>query len=87
MQVRFEWESEGVIHDVDGSLTGSPNYKVIPTTGTLPPDHCSTSAAMSVGVQGSVCDVTLHFHRFAFNNILPSSLLAKNALFSNKVSW
>ncbi|XP_076438726.1 fibrocystin-L-like isoform X2 [Babylonia areolata] len=85
-KVHFEWESEGVIIDEDGTLTGGAGQKVIPTTPTLPPSKCTANVAeMSVsGVPGSVCDSSVKFHRFSFNNILPSSLQFKNVLFKNQ---
>jgi hypothetical protein len=33
---RFEWTHEGVLWDMDGSLTGSPGYTITPTNGNLP---------------------------------------------------
>ncbi|KAK7105773.1 hypothetical protein V1264_017108 [Littorina saxatilis] len=85
-KVHYEWESEGVIKDLDGTLTGSAGYSVIPTTPTLPSGSCTDNVAeMSVtGVPGSVCDSTVKFHRFAFMNPVPSSVLFKDVLFTNQ---
>lgn len=76
-----------MINDLDGTLTGSAGYSVVPTTSTLPPSKCTANVAdMSVtGVPGSVCDDTVKFHRFAFTNVVPASLLFKNVLFTNQV--
>ena len=76
-----------MIIDKDGTLTGNADYRVIPTTPTLPTSKCTANVAeMSVtGVPGSVCDGTVKFHRFAFTNIMPEALLFKNVLFTNQV--
>lgn len=86
-QVHFGWESEGVIKDLDGTLTGTAGYSVLPTTNTLPPSKCTANVPeMSMtGVPGSVCDDTVKFHRFSFSEIVPTSLLYKNAVFTNQV--
>lgn len=49
----------------------------------LDPAHCSQSAEWSVGFPGAVCDETVNFHRLAFNNPSPSSLVAKNVILTN----
>ena len=51
----------------------------------LDPAHCSQSAEWSVGnFPGAVCDHTVNFHRFAFNNPTPSSLKGKDAIITNE---
>lgn len=49
----------------------------------LDPAHCSQSAEWSVGFPAAVCDETVNFHRLAFNNPSPSSLVAKNVILTN----
>lgn len=49
----------------------------------LDPAHCSQSDEWSVGFPGAVCDNTVDFHRLSFNNPAPSSLRAKDAVFTN----
>lgn len=49
----------------------------------LDPAHCSQSAEWSVGFPAAVCDETINFHRLAFNNPSPSSLVAKNVILTN----
>ncbi|XP_072530724.1 PKHD1 like 1, tandem duplicate 1 [Salminus brasiliensis] len=79
----FRWEHEVVLIDTDGSLTGNPGYKVLPKSNLLDPAHCSDNATWSVGFPGTVCDSTISFHRLAFNNPSPSSLMSKAVILTN----
>ncbi|XP_069372727.1 PKHD1 like 1, tandem duplicate 1 [Paralichthys olivaceus] len=79
----FRWEHEVQLQDTDGSLTGTINQKVVPMSPLLDPAHCTQSAEWSVGFPGAVCDHTVQFHRLAFNNPTPTSLKAKDAIFTN----
>ncbi|KAL5019598.1 hypothetical protein ScPMuIL_002490 [Solemya velum] len=78
----LEWEFEAVIEDMDGSLTGTPGGKLIPSTPTLP-SACSVFSS-SPGIEISLCPSNINFHRFSFNNISPKSLKFKMAIFSNQ---
>ena len=83
-KVFFRWESEAVLRDMDGSLTGLPGASAVPATGTLP-DQCNANApGLSIGLPASICDPGVSFHRFAFNKPAPSSLKAKNVAFTNE---
>ncbi|KAA0710214.1 Fibrocystin-L Polycystic kidney and hepatic disease 1-like protein 1 [Triplophysa tibetana] len=82
-KARFRWEHEVALVDIDGSLTGNMNSKVVPMTNLLDPSHCSQAADWSVGVPGAVCDNTTNFHRMIFYNTLPSSLLANKVILAN----
>ncbi|XP_048254094.1 fibrocystin-L-like [Haliotis rufescens] len=79
----YGWEHEGVIEDEDGTLTGTAGGSIVPTTGILPPTKCTETAAFSMGIAGSVCDETVRFHRFAFKDVNPTSLKAKNISLTN----
>ncbi|XP_025757857.1 PKHD1 like 1, tandem duplicate 1 isoform X2 [Oreochromis niloticus] len=79
----FRWEHEVQLVDTDGSLTGNINHVVVPMSNLLDPAHCSQSAEWSVGFPGAVCDETVNFHRLAFNNPSPSSLVAKDVILTN----
>ncbi|XP_061110160.1 fibrocystin-L-like isoform X2 [Conger conger] len=79
----FRWEHEVVLIDMDGSLTGNADHKVVPQSHLLDPAHCTADAAWSVGFPGAICDHTVNFHRLAFNNPSPSSLRAKNVILTN----
>ncbi|XP_053349466.1 PKHD1 like 1, tandem duplicate 1 [Clarias gariepinus] len=79
----FRWEHEIVLMDLDGSLTGNPNYKVVPKSNLLDPLHCSDNASWSIGFPGTVCDNTISFHRLGINSSLPSSLLFKDLILTN----
>nr|XP_055075127.1 fibrocystin-L-like [Misgurnus anguillicaudatus] len=79
----FRWEHEVALVDIDGSLTGNVNSKVVPMSNILDPSHCSQVADWSVGVPGAVCDNTTNFHRLVINNPSPSSLVANNVTLTN----
>lgn len=81
----WQWSDEGALRDLDGSVTGYVNGTLVPSNAALPPQHCTASAPDSYGEHGgSVCDGSVQFHRFAFNNAAPGSLRAKNVLFTNQ---
>lgn len=82
-KVRYAWEFEGIVEDLDASLIGITNGKVVPTTGTLP-STCTVDSGLSVGFSGSKCPGDVKFHRFSFNNIHPSALDYKNVIFTNR---
>ncbi|OCT77100.1 fibrocystin-L [Xenopus laevis] len=79
----FRWEHEVVLIDMDGTLTGNIGNKVVPESGLLDPSQCSKSKDWSVGFNGYVCNSTVRFHRLAFNNPTPPSLLGKDVILSN----
>ncbi|CAJ1082786.1 fibrocystin-L-like [Xyrichtys novacula] len=80
----FRWEHEGVLHDIDGSLTEHIGNKVVPQSPLLDPSHCKPSAEWSNSFPAAVCDQTTDFHRMAFNKVSPPSLDAKDVLLTNK---
>ncbi len=81
----FLWNHESTILDLDGSITGYPNGSVVPHNANLPPDKCTHSVEHSYGPHnGSVCDSSVKFNRFAFNEVAPASLQAKNVLMTNE---
>ncbi|XP_061122944.1 PKHD1 like 1, tandem duplicate 1 [Syngnathus typhle] len=79
----FRWEHEVQLVDLDGSLTGNINHKVIPMNGLLDPAHCSESAEFSLVFPGAVCDQTVNFHRMGLNNPTPSSLQSHDLVLTN----
>ena len=81
----YAWDWEGILIDKDGSLTGKSDneWKVVPTTGSLP-STCEDAPDFSVGIPASICPPQYKFHRFAFNNIVPTSLEGKNLLITNQ---
>ncbi|GFN92106.1 fibrocystin-l [Plakobranchus ocellatus] len=83
-QVRYDWESEGVIIDLDGTLVGSPNYKIVPCTPSLNSKECEGNSLVHLNVRACVCSDKIKFVRFSFNNILPKSLLAHYAVFTSE---
>ncbi|KAM3928399.1 fibrocystin-L-like [Leptodactylus fuscus] len=79
----FRWEHEVVLIDTDGTLTGKVGGKVVPQSGLLDPSQCSQSNDWSAGFPGYVCNASVSFHRLAFNNPAPSSLVGKDVIISN----
>lgn len=58
---------------------------IVPSNPNLPTKHCSQSPSASVGhVSGSTCDSTVRFRRLSWNKALPSSLVYRDALFTNE---
>ncbi|KAI5615922.1 fibrocystin-L precursor [Silurus asotus] len=82
-KANFRWEHEIALLDVDGSLTGNSDYKVVPKSNLLDPAHCFGNASWSIGFPGTVCDNTINFHRLGINSSLPSSLLFKDLILTN----
>ena len=86
-KARWQWQHECWLEDLDGSLTGtSADYSLLPYNPNLPPHHCEFGlpAFGTTGLPGAICDDTVTFHRFAFNNPTPESLLYKDTLFTNQ---
>ena len=83
-RVRFRWEWEGIVVDRDGTLTGKSeaDWKVVPTTGTLPSD-CESINITTIGNALSACPPQHVFHRYSFNNPSPSSLEGKDFVYYN----
>ncbi|XP_067947416.1 fibrocystin-L-like [Watersipora subatra] len=81
----YRWEHEAAYHDLDGTLTGTADAKVVPTNPSLDPNICTASPDFSIGNPGgSVCDTPLPFHRYSWNNAQPASLDFKNALLTTE---
>ena len=79
----FKWLNDGCFVDLDGTLTGVTNGKVLPKNGFMSESACPTNAAVSLGaVAGCICDASVSFFRYSFNGALPSSLEGKNVSFS-----
>lgn len=57
-----------ILHDKDGTLTGTAQSKVLATTGLLPPT-CTKSEHFSSLMPASICPPDVKFHRFAFNKV------------------
>jgi len=64
---KFRWQGDGVFVDMDGSLTGEPEARVLPTVGTLDPAKCTVDSRFGYdAASASVC-VNSKFARLAFN--------------------
>ena len=83
---KWQWEHEHVHRDLDGSLTGAQGPSLlIPSNDLLPPERCQHHPGSAFGsVNGSICDGTLQFGRFALFDPLPDSLEFTNANLSNE---
>ncbi|GFS10808.1 polycystic kidney and hepatic disease-like 1 [Elysia marginata] len=82
--VRYDWESEGVIVDLDGSITGSANHKIVPCTPSLDSNECVANTLTNVNVPACVCSDQIKLIRFSFNNIVPQSLAGHDAVFTSE---
>ncbi|XP_068603731.1 PKHD1 like 1, tandem duplicate 1 [Brachionichthys hirsutus] len=83
-KVFFRWEHEAWLLDIDGSLTGKPDHKVVPMSSLLDRAHCSPSPEFSVGFPAAVCDHTVNLHRLALNKPTPSALEWKDVVITNE---
>ena len=77
-KVIFEWEFQGVIKDLDGSLIkdlSKRGWWILPNSDIFP----SLPTCEDYQTQAIMCDPTkIKFHRFSFNNAKPSSLEYKD---------
>ena len=81
---KWQWESEQVFRDLDGTLTGSSGAALIPSIPILPLS-CSHHPASSDGVvNGSICLSGTDFVRFAMTNPVPSSLTFRDLNVTNQ---
>ena len=83
-KVKWRWANEGVFHDLDGTLAGEADGKVVPKSGILPPQCSDEKSDFSVGFPGVNCSSDVEFTRWSFNNPTPNSLLFKNCSFENR---
>ena len=83
-KVKWRWENEGVFHDLDGTLTGEVDGKVVPKSGILPPTCSEVQSDFSVGFAGVNCSSQVEFTRWSFNFPSPNSLHFKNCIFENR---
>ncbi|XP_061682368.1 PKHD1 like 1, tandem duplicate 1 [Syngnathoides biaculeatus] len=79
----FRWEHEVQLVDMDGTLTGNINHKVVPMSRLLDPARCSENPEFSLVFPGAVCDHNVNFHRVGLNNPTPSSLRSKDLIITN----
>ncbi|XP_072425699.1 fibrocystin-L-like [Chiloscyllium punctatum] len=79
----FSSEHDIVLHDLDGSLTGTPGNKVLPYSSLLDPARCHPSAEWSHMYPGVVCDATVTIHRLALSQPSPLALKGKELILSN----
>ncbi|XP_033759106.1 fibrocystin-L-like [Pecten maximus] len=86
-RVKYRWLAEGYIVDSDGTFISDgsfPNGGVIVTTAGTNPPSCVHKDSFSLGpVNGSVCPLSVTFHRFALNNIVPTSIMYKSLIIRN----
>ena len=86
-KARWKWQHETWLEDLDGSFAGAgAGYSVLPYNPNLSPDLCTfgDDGFGTDGLPGAICDDTVSYHRMAFNNPLPSSLLYKETIFTNE---
>ena len=92
-KVTWKWPHGGSFVDRDGTLTGTPDQTVIPTSPLYPPIACTDGGSeLSGGVAGSVCNSSVKFSRIAWNNPHPNSLefatvIAKTEHGNQSIFW
>ncbi|XP_059501744.1 PKHD1 like 1, tandem duplicate 1 isoform X2 [Stegostoma tigrinum] len=79
----FSSESDVVLHDLDGSLTGNPGNKVLPHSSLLDPARCRPSVEWSHGYPGVVCDASVTIHRLTLSEPSPLALKENKLILSN----
>ena len=83
---QWQWEHEHVHRFLDDSLpdTTGPS-SLIPTSGILPTSSCQHHAASSnAKVNGSICDGSIEFGRFAVFDPIPTSIQFSDLHVSNE---
>jgi hypothetical protein len=83
-KISYRWTHEAVMNDVDGTFAGVPGGCVVPSLGIYPTSSCQDGPDFSVGTPAMVCDNATKFHRLAFADPLPSSLLGKAVVLNNE---
>ena len=83
--MRFHWQHETWWYDLDGSFSLiAPNYTVTPWTELLSHEDCLNTdeieAGWSVGQDAAICNGSVDFIRWAFNNPQPPSLKVIHSL-------
>ncbi|CAL1525941.1 unnamed protein product, partial [Lymnaea stagnalis] len=82
-KVKFAWESEAVVHDKDGTLSGTAGSRVVPCSPSYDSTKCKQNTEMSVELPGCVCTSDVNLIRFSFNKMIPTSVSGKKALFTS----
>ncbi|XP_065660201.1 fibrocystin-L isoform X2 [Hydra vulgaris] len=86
-KVSFPFVSATWLSDMDGTLSGYAGGGVIPYTNILDSSRCFQDDSMSFGgVPGAICS-SGKFVRVAFNQVLPSSINEKSALFTRQINY
>nr|XP_047143668.1 fibrocystin-L-like isoform X2 [Hydra vulgaris] len=86
-KVSFPFVSATWLSDMDGTLSGYAGGGVIPYTNILDSSRCILDDSMSFGgVPGAICS-SGKFVRVAFNQVFPSSINEKSALFTRQINY
>ncbi|XP_052060298.1 fibrocystin-L-like isoform X3 [Mytilus californianus] len=84
-RVRFDWLHEGVMVDLDGTLSGqAAGSSIVPTMTHLPSSCSSISNGFTMALPASSCPPGISFHRMSFNGISPASLKGKDVMITNQ---
>jgi len=81
---KWQWNSEHLHRDLDGSLTGIPGGALVPYSGIQPLDNCTHHQGSSLEYPSSVCDVTISFVRVAVHSVTPSIISTRPLLLTNE---
>lgn len=80
----LQWVYEIVIFDLDGSFMGFVRGSVVLINDNFFLQYCNVLVEYSYGFySGSICDGSVKFRRFVFNNVKLLFLLGKIVLFIN----
>lgn len=81
VQMKFHWQHETWWYDLDGTFTGNAGHKVTPWNELLPHTGCTNvttvKSGWNMGVMAAICDETVDWIRWAFNEPQPPSLMVK----------
>ena len=60
-----------LFRDLDGTLGGNVGGWVLPTSGIVPPNHCTQLHSLSLGFNGTSCTNDIYFVRLSWNSAEP----------------
>jgi len=70
VKIVFDHSHQAALEDMDGSLTGTVDAKIVPYNPTLNPDVCAPMGSnWSSGMEAYFCNTPLSFHRFTWHQV------------------
>ena len=75
-RVRYRHKFEGILHDMDGSLTGlGPDTYMVGKSNIMPPTYCTATPMASLGAGAAVCKPGVRPRRVMLPPVQPSEYL------------